>query len=269
MQIAGKRVLVTGASRGLGEQLAIALGAKGARLALVARSADTIDKLAADLGGDGYACDLADATAIDPLIERIAADGPIDALINNAGLDLTGKLTDLAADEIAQLFAVNLIAPVLLCRAVLPSMQRQGSGNIVNISSLAASNVLPGLAPYSSSKAGLSHFTAGLRAEVRGTPIKVTLAEIGPIQSDMMGNLRAHAPTRRALERLEQLKLAYDLPMNAVVNGLVHALERDKVHLRMPLRDAAFPMMVEAPRTITKWLLAGIDHQSQAVPPNS
>ena len=77
----------------------------------------------------------------------------------------------------------------------------------------------------------------------------------------MMGSLRSYAPTRRALERLEQLKLVYDLPMMSVVNALVNALERDREHLRMPWRDAAFPMLVEAPRTITRWLLTGVDHR--------
>lgn len=262
VRISGKRIVVTGASRGLGKQLAIALHAKGARVVLVARSADVIEKLAAELGGDAYVCDLADHAAIDPLVAAIADDGPIDGVINNAGLDLTGSLTDLDTDAIAQLFAVNLLAPVLLCRAVIPTMLQQDGGTIVNISSLAGSNVLPGLAPYAASKAGLSHFSAGLRAEVKGTPIKVTLAEIGPIVSDMMDSLRSHAPTRRALERLERLKLAYDLPMDTVVKGIVGALEHDKEHLRMPMRDAAFPMLVEAPRTITRWLLTGVDHRS-------
>ena len=261
MKIAGKRIVVTGASRGLGAQLARALAARGACVVLVARSSDAIDKLAADIGGAAYVCDLGDVDAIDGLIDRIAGDGPIDALVNNAGLDLTGALVDLDVAAIVQLYTVNLIAPVLLCRRVLPLMQRQRHGNIVNISSMAGSNILPGMTPYSSSKAGLSHFSAGLRAEVRGLPIKITLAEIGPIHSEMMGSLRSYAPTRRALERLEQLKLVYDLPMTSVVNALVSALERDREHLRMPWRDAAFPMLVEAPRTITKWLLTGVDHQ--------
>ena len=166
MKIAGTRIVVTGASRGLGAELARALADRGARVALVARSAAAIEKLAGDLGGDAYTCDLGDPATIDALIERIRADGPIDALINNAGLDLTGALTDLDPAAITQLYTVNLIAPVLLCRAVVPLMHQQGHGNIVNISSMAGSNILPGMAPYSSSKAGLSHFSAGLRAEV-------------------------------------------------------------------------------------------------------
>src|SRR5580765_6692311 len=113
MQLAGSRVVVTGASRGIGAELASRLAEKGARVALVARSHDAIAKLAADLGGDAYPADLADATTI----------GPIDVLVNNAGVDLTGALTELAPERIQELIAINLVAPMLLSRAVIPAMR--------------------------------------------------------------------------------------------------------------------------------------------------
>jgi short-subunit dehydrogenase len=259
--LAGARVVVTGASRGLGAALAARLAQRGARLALVARSEDDLAKLATQIGGDAYPADLADEEAIDHLIPRITADGPIAVLINNAGLDLTGALTDLAPDRIRELLIVNLLAPMLLCRAVIPTMLAQGHGHIVNVSSLSGTNALPGLAPYSASKAGLSHFTASLRAELKGTPITTTLAEIGPVESAMMDNLRSHQPTRRALARLEHLHLAADLPMGTVVDALVGAIERRRRHVRLPRRDALFPMLVEAPRRLTEWLLAGVRPQ--------
>jgi uncharacterized protein len=256
--LTGARVVVTGASRGLGAALAAQLAQRGARLALVARSENDLSKLAAQIGGDAYPADLADDEAIDHLIPRITADGPIDVLINNAGLDLTGALTDLAPDRIRELLIVNLLAPMLLCRAVIPTMLTQGHGHILNVSSLSGTNALPGLAPYSTSKAGLSHFTASLRAELKGTPITTTLAEIGPVESTMMDNLRSHQPTRRALARLEHLHLAADLPMGSVVDALVHAIERRRRHVRLPRRDALFPMLAEAPRRLTEWLLVGV-----------
>lgn len=254
----GARVVVTGASRGLGAALAAQLAQRGARLALVARSEDDLAKLATQTGGDAYPADLADEEAVDQLIPRITTDGPIDVLINNAGLDLTGALTDLAPDRIRELLIVNLLAPMLLCRAVIPTMLAQGHGHIVNVSSLSGTNALPGLAPYSTSKAGLSHFTASLRAELKGTPITTTLAEIGPVESAMMDNLRSHQPTRRALARLEHLHLAADLPMGTVVDAVVDAIERQRRHVRLPRRDALFPMLVEAPRRLTEWLLVGV-----------
>ena len=177
MKLSGARVVVTGASRGIGAALATELAARGARVVLVARSVEPLEKLAAELGGEAFPADLALASGIEPLVHRIEADGPIDVLVNNAGLDLTGDLVALPTDEIARLLAVNLCAPMLLCRAVIPGMRSRGRGHIVNVSSLSGTNALPGLAPYSASKAGLSHFTAALRAELKGTPITTTLAQ--------------------------------------------------------------------------------------------
>jgi short-subunit dehydrogenase len=153
---------------------------------------------------------------------------------------------------------VNLLAPMLLSRAVLPGMLARGRGQIVNVSSLAGTNALPGVAPYSASKAGLTHFSAGLRAELKGTPVVTTLAEIGPVESSMMSHLWAHPPTARALRRLRMLRLEVDLDMGRVVDALTDAIEHDRRHLRMPKRDALFPMCAEAPRRLTEWLLAGV-----------
>jgi uncharacterized protein len=254
-------VVVTGASRGLGLALAERLAERGARLAVVARSESILRELAARLGGAAYPADLARTDGVEELVDRIAADGRIEVLINNAGLDLTGSLTDLPAARIRELILVNLVAPMLLSRAVIPIMLEQGRGHIVNVSSLSGTNALPGLAPYSSSKAGLSHFTASLRAELKGTPITTTLAEIGPVESTMMDSLRGHEPTLRALSRLERLGLSVDLGMDDVADALVDAIERDRRHVRRPHRDALFPLLAEAPRRMTEWLLTGVSAQ--------
>jgi short-subunit dehydrogenase len=258
MNLSGARVVITGASRGIGAELAKECAARGARLALVARSADAIGKLAADLGAEAYPADLADSSAIDTLVARIERDGPVDVLVNNAGVDLTGALTELPAQEIAQLIAVNLTAPILLSRAVVPGMLGRGRGNITNVSSLSGTNALPGVGPYSASKAGLSHFTASLRAELKGTPITTTLVEIGPVESTMIASLRSHEPTRRALARLETLQLVVDLDMGAVVREIVDGIAHERRHVRMPKRDILFPLLVESPRRITEILLAGV-----------
>ena len=261
MQLAGSRVVVTGASRGIGAELAARLAQKGARVALVARSHDAIAKLAADLGGDAYPADLADATTIEPLVRAIEGDGPVDVLVNNAGVDLTGALTELPPERIRELIAINLLAPMLLSREVIPAMRARGRGHIMNVSSLAGTNALPGLAPYSTSKAGLSHFTAALRAECKGTGITTTLAEIGPVESTMMQSLHGHPPTDRALARLASLHLAVELDMDTVVGALVDGIERERRHVRLPRRNAFFPILTEAPRRITEMLLTGVRAQ--------
>jgi short-subunit dehydrogenase len=258
MKLAGARVVVTGASRGIGAALATELARRGARVVLVARSAEPLEKLAASLGGEAFPADLCDASAIEPLVRAIEAGGPIDVLVNNAGVDLTGDLVDLPTESIVQLVALNLTAPMLLCRAVVPAMVKQGRGHIVNVSSIAGTNALPGVAPYSASKAGLSHFTAGLRADLKGTPVTTTLAQIGPVESTMIESLRSHEPTRRALRRLERLRLSFDLDMGVVVKALADAIEHEKRHVRLPRRDAMFPLIVEVPRRLTEFLLAGV-----------
>jgi short-subunit dehydrogenase len=257
-------VVVTGASRGIGAGLVTTLATRGARVVLVARSRDAIGARAAELGGDAYPADLSDPAAIEPLVHAIEAAGPIDGLVNNAGVDLTGALVDLEPDRILELLAVNLTAPILLSRAVIPEMQRRGRGHIMNVSSLAGTNALPGLAPYSTSKAGLSHFTAALRAEVKGTGITTTLAEIGPVESSMMDSLHSHPATERALARLRQLQLAVELDMDAVVRALADAIEQGKRHIRLPKRNALFPILAESPRRITELLLTGVPAQEDS-----
>jgi len=258
VRLAGARVVVTGASRGIGAELAGALARRGARVVLVARSREPLEKLAADLDGEAFPADLTDASVLEPLVRKIEADGPIDVLVNNAGIDLTGALTEVSPEEIQQLFAVNLLAPVLLSRAVIPGMVARDRGHILNVSSLAGTNMLPGVVPYSTSKAGLSHFTAGLRAELKGTGVTTTLAEIGPVEGSMIDSLRSHEPTRRALARLTHLRVVVDMEMSTVINALVGAIEHERKHLRLPKRDALFPIITETPRRLTEIMLAGV-----------
>jgi short-subunit dehydrogenase len=201
------------------------------------------------------------------LVRAIEAAGPIDVMVNNAGVDLTGAFTALDPVKIRELIAINLAAPMLVCRAVLPAMCARGSGHIMNVSSLAGTNALPGLAPYSASKAGLSHFTAGLRAECKGTGVTTTLAEIGPVASDMMEHLHGHPPTERALQRLRLLQLAVELDMDHVVAALVDGIERQRRHVRLPKRNALFPILTETPRRITEMLLTGVAAQEKSEVP--
>ena len=146
MQLRGSRVLVTGGSRGIGAALARGLRDRGARPALVARPSADLTAVAAEVGADAYPCDLSSLTAIPDLIERVEADGPVDVLINNAGVSHVGWFLDRTTDEIDQVLTVNLLAPVHLCRALLPRMLERGRGHVVNISSMAGVIAPPGLA---------------------------------------------------------------------------------------------------------------------------
>jgi short-subunit dehydrogenase len=260
MELNGARVLLTGASRGIGAELARALADAGADLALVARSREPLEKVAADTGGRAYPADLTDRQASGSLVERVEADGPIDVLINNAGVDTTARLTTFPAEEVDALLELNLHVPIQLCRQVLPGMLDRGRGHIVNVSSLAGTFAIPGMSVYTASKAGLSHFTAGVRAEVKGKGVGVTLVEIGPTQTEMMDTLRSYGPAKRSVGRFEALRLSYDLPVQRVVHGAVDAIRHDRRYVRLPRRAAAFPMIVEMPRRIGEVILTGVDH---------
>src|SRR4051794_18750587 len=119
VQVGGRRVLVTGASRGIGAALVRAFADAGARVALVARSADAIGKLAADVGGDAYPADLSDARAVAGLFDLVERSGEIDVLVNNAGVDDVGAFVDADPAAIEALLRVNLHAPMELSRQAL------------------------------------------------------------------------------------------------------------------------------------------------------
>jgi uncharacterized protein len=261
MQLLGSRVLITGASRGIGELVAKGCAAAGADVALVARSREPLEKLASDLGGRAYPADLADPDQVNTLIERVENDGPVDVLVNNAALDQPALLTDLAEGDIGRVIQVNLAAPMDLCRQVLPGMIRRGRGHVVNVSSLGACNALPGLGLYSSTKAGLSHFTAALRAELKGTAVRTTLVQIGPTQTEMWDRVTTQDAFARSIKRLRHQGLVVDLDPQVVADRIVSAIEHGRRHVRLPRRDIAFPLMVEGPRRITEWLLTGVKVQ--------
>jgi uncharacterized protein len=262
MELAGKRVLITGASRGIGESLAERFTAAGARVALVARSKGPLEALADRLGGTAHPTDLGDREQANGLIERVESDGgPIDVLVNNAGVDLTGTFPAHTADQIEFLYRVNLLTPVALSHQVIPGMLARGGGHIVNVSSYAGNAAFPGLTAYSSSKAGLSQFTAGLRADLKGKPIGTTLVELGPIPTDMLDHANDYAPTRDSFDRFYKLRLLVDVPRQKVAQDVVNAVRDGRRHVRHPKRAVVFPLLTETPRRTVELFLSGVRHQ--------
>jgi short-subunit dehydrogenase len=262
-RVAGARVLVTGASRGIGEALARAFAASGADVGLVARSEGPLRELAAELGGTAYPTDLADPEQVARLIERVEADGPLDVLVNNAGLDEVGWFPAMEADRMAAILQVNLATPMGLCRQVIPRMLARDHGHIVNVSSLSGVGVFPGLVAYSTTKAGLSHFTAGLRTDLRGLPIRTTLVELGPVPTEMLEGLDRYPPTVKSFQRFAHIQLLADVPKEKVAADVVDAVEKDRKHVRHPKRAMAFPLSVEWPRRLVEILLSGVPHRME------
>ena len=181
-------VAVTGASAGIGAAIVREFAAAGAHLTLVARRRALLEPLAASLPTRTHvvAADLADlATATDWIAGAERVLGPIDVLVNNAGVQIVGPTagTDLGAAE--SLLTVDLLTPMRLCLAVLPGMLARGHGALINVASMAGISPTPGMFYYSAAKGGLGSASEALHAELRPTGIHVLTVYPGPVHSDM------------------------------------------------------------------------------------
>lgn len=183
-----RHAVITGASSGIGAALARELSAHGIAVTLVARRRALLDALADELPGPAHVavCDLADlAAATDWLTEAAGELGPIDMLVNNAGLQVIGRTAEIDVARGEQSMAINLLAPLRLIRAVLPGMLQRGRGAIVNVASLAALAPTPRMAYYNASKAGIAAASESLRGELLDGPIDVVTVYPGIIETAM------------------------------------------------------------------------------------
>lgn len=181
-------VAITGASSGIGAALARELGRAGHSLTLVARRRALLDDLADEIGGRPHVIehDLANPdVATGWLAAAEAAHGPIDVLVNNAGMENTGPT--IAADPavVRKVIDLNLTTPLLLSRALLPAMTARGSGMIINVASVAGLVAPPMQAYYGASKAGLAMFSETVRGELAGTGVHVLTVYPGPVKTAM------------------------------------------------------------------------------------
>lgn len=179
MNLSGSRVLLTGASGGLGHAIARALAARGAELVLTGRRTDVLEPLAAEVGGTAVASDLADPDAVDALL---ADAGDIDVLVANAALPGSGPVLDYSVDEIDRALTVNLRAPIMLARALGEAMVARGRGHLLFVSSLSGKAASPGSGIYSATKFGMRGFALGLREDLIGTGVGVSLVYPGFIR---------------------------------------------------------------------------------------
>ncbi len=204
-------VAITGASSGIGEAIAYEYARRGAALTLVARRGELLKKIAAKAGGKTHcvAADLADVErACDWLSPAEKALGPIDVLINNAGIELISPTAAADWSKAEALLRLNLITPLKLNHAVLPGMIERGTGCIVDVVSISALTTPPTFYFYGASKGGLAAASESLRGELKGTGVHVVTVYPGPIRTDMgeraMGEVDESlksAPLRRFLAK--------------------------------------------------------------------
>jgi short-subunit dehydrogenase len=180
MDLSGKRVLLTGASGGLGDPIARALAERGTELVLSGRRAEPLEELARELGAQTAVCDLSDRAAVEQLVSE---SGKIDVLVANAGLLGAGTLPRLDPDEIDRVIEVNLRAPIALARRLVPAMVERGEGHLVFVASFTGKIPSAGESPiYTATKSGLRGFAHVLRVQSRRKGVGVSLVTPGPIR---------------------------------------------------------------------------------------
>ena len=179
MQLKNARVIVTGASSGIGRAIALEFGRRGARLALASRNRPALAEVAASIKADGGSAivvptDVTEAGAVERMAQATIRElGGIDILVNNAGRGMSATIGDAPSEDVEALFALNVLAAAAAIRAVIPIMRAQRSGMIINISSMAGRVVIPRIGYYSASKFALTAIGDALRMEESHRGIKV------------------------------------------------------------------------------------------------
>jgi len=250
MQVSGKRVMLTGAAGGMGRILARELQSRGAKLALIDANADALHQVAGELeGAFPVAGDLSSAEGC-----RIACDecrellGGIDLLINLAGINSFAAFEDESPEKIELMVRVNLLAPMWLARAVLPTMQEQNAGRIVNVGSIFGSIGFAYFTAYSTTKFGLRGFSEALRRELADTNIKVTYIAPRAVKTPMNNDV--------VMRMGEATGMNMDAPED-VVKKIIAAINNDRKDIYFGFPEALFVRInVLFPRLVDKALAA-------------
>jgi short-subunit dehydrogenase len=227
VQLKNARVIVTGASQGIGRAIALEFGRRGARLALASRNRPALEELAASIKAEGGTAVViptdvtAEGAAKQMADEAIRELGGIDILVNNAGRGMSASIGDASAADVEALFGLNVLAAAAAIRAVIPIMRAQGSGMIINISSMAGRVVIPRIGYYSASKFALTAIGDALRMEESDRGIKVMNVFPGTTVSNF-GENRLGTRGRQAHQVLPPV------PAEKVARRIAQAVARER-----------------------------------------
>ncbi|CAN5515179.1 SDR family oxidoreductase [soil metagenome] len=230
MKLEGCHALVTGASAGIGRELARQLGGRAATLVLVARRQERLEELRAELL-DRHSqlrveirlADLSRHDAVDELVACVAMQNPaIDLLINNAGLGDLGPFATAHPEKLSSMMEVNMVALTRLTRALLPAMIERRRGAILNVSSSASFLPIPNFAVYAATKAYVTSFSEALRSELRGTGVGVTALCPGPVKTEFT------EVARRSTEEVVLSPEIAHVSVEQVARAALHGLERNQ-----------------------------------------
>ncbi len=248
MDYHGRVAIVTGASSGIGRQVALDFAARGAAVVISARRRELLEAVAAECAARGGVVEsLVGAVADRSFVERMAARaverfGRIDVVVNNAGVSKHKQIYHLAPDEVEYVLRVNFLAPALLVLATLPAMLRQGEGWIVNVSSAAGKLPPPRESVYAASKFALTGFTEGLWLDLAGSGIHAAVIHVGPIDTEIWR--KTDEPTAYRGRKL---------PPSAVSKAVFRAIEQRRHEIWVPsVLRLAWWFRLAAPR-LFRW----------------
>ena len=222
----GTRVLVTGASRGIGEATARAFAARGATVGLVARRREPLEEVAAGLQGNGHVVLEGDVADADSIAGAISEFGDVDVLVANAGIAHYRPFAELQLDEARQMNGVNWLGTIHTIHAALPRMLERGRGQIVVICSGGGVRGFPHAAVYNGTKAAQRGFAEALRHELYGTGVSVTTVYPGEIATSLHDHEMDHMPDWYRLDRRS--------PPGPLGERVVEAVEKDQRELFHP-----------------------------------
>lgn len=239
-----KTVVVTGASSGIGEGLALAMAAKGATVGLLARREDLLKDIAAKCKAAGgqalyFVCDVVDPEAVRHAAEKFRQEfGPIDIMIANAGISGKSRDTcDLVPSAVKEVIDTNLMGAVNAVHAVLPQMIQRGSGQLVAVSSLAGFRGLPKSAAYSASKAAMTAFFESVRLDVAKKGIDVTIIQPGFIRTPLTAG--------------RENKMPFLMDLDDSIPYFIHAIENKRKFAAFPWQLAT---IVRLGKIMPAWL---------------
>jgi short-subunit dehydrogenase len=265
-QIAGSRVLLTGASSGIGRELARELATRGAKLAITARRRSLLETLAEEIQAEGRTApvvieaDLSERGAARALATKAGeALGGIDVLINNAGGGVGGRIPAVGdRDEAREAFETNYWSPLALIKALVPAMQERGSGAVVNVTSMAQVSTWPGFGAYAATKAAFGLATETLALELSDSGVHVMEVIPGPVDTAVQGETRLAPGIERMLSRTP-LGDAGEL-----ARLIARALERGKRRVIYPRRARLAYVLPTLVRWDTRRLAARVAKDTDA-----
>jgi short-subunit dehydrogenase len=229
----GTRVLITGASRGIGREIARAFARRDCMIGLVARHREPLESLAAELPGEGHVALAADVADADSIGRAIAEFGDVDVLVANAGITHYRPFAELPLEEARQMNDVNWLGTIHTVRAALPRMIERGRGQVVVISSGGGVRGFPHAAVYNGTKAAQRGFAEALRHELHGTGVSVTTVYPGEIKTSLHDHEMDRMPDWYRLDRRA--------PAEPLGDQVAEAVEKDQ-------RELFYPPLVRALR---------------------